>query len=197
MDKAKEILKKYLEGEKFDSLMKELGEQKIYFSGEENLDIRYSKLKSDMDEKARLYEEAQKHIEELNHGLKSGEDLKLKQNEYEKRISELELENQNIRVQSALKQALIEAKVSDLDYLTYKVTSRFKSENRPFEIDEAGKIKGLDEVIELEKKASKKFFEPEIIAKEVEILNVGKGDNNAESEPKNLIEAMKQNYKIN
>lgn len=197
MDKAKEILKKYLEGEKFDSLMKELGEQKIYFSGEENLDIRYSKLKSDMDEKARLYEEAQKHIEELNHGLKSGEDLKLKQNEYEKRISELELENQNIRVQSALKQALIEAKVSDLDYLTYKVTSRFKSENRPFEIDEAGKIKGLDEVIELEKKASKKFFEPEIIAKEVEILNVGKGDNNAESEPKNLIEAMKQNYKVN
>ena len=83
MDKAKEILKKYLEGEKFDSLMKELGEQKIYFSGEENLDIRYSKLKSDMDEKARLYEEAQKHIEELNQGLKSGQDLQQKQDEYE------------------------------------------------------------------------------------------------------------------
>lgn len=191
MEKAKEILKKYLESEKFDELIKELNQQKIYFSGEENLDIRYSKLKSDMDEKSRLYEEAQKHIGKLNQSLKSGEDLKFKQTEYEKRISELKAENQNIRVQSALKQALIEAKVSDLDYLTYKVTNRFKNDNKNLELDETGKIKGLDEVIELEKKLSKKFFEPEVISKEVEVLNVGKGDNDAESEPQTLAQHKK------
>ena len=48
---AKEILAKYIDGEKLDILIGELKENKLYFSGEENLDIRYGKLKSDMDEK--------------------------------------------------------------------------------------------------------------------------------------------------
>lgn len=197
MEKANEIIKKYLEGEKAENLIKELKNNNLHFASEENLDIRYSKLKSDMEEKAKLYEESQKHIEELNQGLKSGEDLKIKQEEYEKRIEELEAENQNIRIQSALKQALTEAKATDLDYLTYKITNKFKSENKPFELDETGGIKGLDEIIELEKKANSKFFEPEIVSKEVDVKNIGKGDNNAESEPKNLMEALAEKYKVN
>ena len=64
MQKAQEIMKKYLEGNKLENLLNELKENNIYFSSEENLDIRYSKLKNDAEEKNKLYEEAQKHIEE-------------------------------------------------------------------------------------------------------------------------------------
>ncbi len=71
---AQEIIKKYLQGDKLESLIQELKENNIYFSNEENLDIRYSKLKENMEEKNKLYEEAQKHIEELSQGVKSGEE---------------------------------------------------------------------------------------------------------------------------
>lgn len=61
MQKAQEIIKKYVESDNFENLMNELKENNIYFSSEDNLDIRYGKLKTDMQEKNKLYEEAQKH----------------------------------------------------------------------------------------------------------------------------------------
>lgn len=75
MEKAQEIIKKYVEGDNFENLIKELKENNIYFAGQENIDIRYGKLKTDMEEKNKLYEEAQKHIENLSQGVKSSEEL--------------------------------------------------------------------------------------------------------------------------
>ena len=105
MQKAQEIIKKYVESDNFENLMNELKENNIYFSSEDNLDIRYGKLKTDMQEKNKLYEEAQKHIENLRKGVKNSEELKLKQTEYEQRIKDLEAENKEIKINSSLKQA--------------------------------------------------------------------------------------------
>ena len=192
---ANDIIKKYLDSDKSKELLEELKKNKIYFANVENLDIRYSKLKDDMTAKNKLYDEAQKHIEELNNGLKSGEELKAKQLEYEKRIAELEAENQNIKIDSALRQKLFEANATDTDYIIYKIKNRLKSENKTLEI-ENGNIKDLNNIIETEKKTSPNFFKSETMSKEVEIQNVGKGGK-AEAEPKNLIEALKLRNKSN
>lgn len=69
MQKAQEIIKKYVGSDNFENLMNELKENNIYFSSEDNLDIRYGKLKTNMQEKNKLYEEAQKHIENLRKGV--------------------------------------------------------------------------------------------------------------------------------
>lgn len=195
MEKAQEIIKKYVEGDKFESLIKELKENNIYFANEENLDIRYSKLKSDMDEKSRLYAEAQKHIEELSKGVKSNEELRLKQAEYEQKIKDLEAENQEIKINSSLKQALLQEKAKDIDYLTYKIKNEYQNSKTPFEFNADGNLKGLDEIIETVKKQHINLFETQAITKDVEVLNVGKGDSNAEQEPKNLMEALKEKYR--
>lgn len=195
MQKAQEIIKKYLEGDKLENLMNELKENNIYFSSEENLDIRYNKLKNDVEEKNKLYEEAQKHIEELSKGVKSGEELKLKQAEYEQKIKDLENENQEIKVNSVLKQALLKEKAKDIEYLTYKIKNEYKDKKIPFEFDTNGNIKGLDEIIETVKKQHINLFEPKTISKDVEVLNIGKGDSNTELEPQNLMEALQQKYK--
>ena len=195
MEKVQEILKKYIEGDNFENLIKELKENNIHFAGEENLDIRYSKLKSDMEEKSRQYAEAQKHIEELSKGVKNSEELKAKQAEYEQKITALENENQEIKINSSLKQALLKEKAKDIDYLTYKIKNEYQKNETPFEFDTNGNLKGLDEIIDTVKKQHINLFEPKTISKDVEVLNVGKGDNNAELEPKNLMEALQEKYK--
>jgi hypothetical protein len=193
---AQEIINKYLESEKAEELLKDLKENNVHFASEENLDIRYGKLKTDMDEKTKLYEEAQKHIDELNQGLKSGEDLKAKQSEYEQRIQQLEAENRTIKIQSELKQALIQAKATDLDYLSFKIENQLKADNKSLELDDNGNIKGLDEVIENAKKNNASFFETKAATKEVDVKEIGKGDNSVVAEPKNLLDALKQNYEL-
>lgn len=194
MQKAQEIIKKYVEGDRFENLLNELKENNINFANEENLDIRYGKLKTDMEEKSRLYAEAQKHIENLSQGVKSSEDLKAKQNEYERKIKALEAENQEIKVSSSLKQALIKEKATDIEYLTYKIKNEYQNSKTPFEFSADGSLKGLDEMIDRVKKQHINLFEPQTVTKDVEVLNVGKGDNNTETEPKNLMEALKAKY---
>lgn len=195
MEKAQEIIKKYVEGDRFESLLNELKENNIYFSNEENLDIRYGKLKTDMEEKNKLYEEAQKHIEELSQGVKSSEELKTKQLEYEQRIKALEAENQEIKVSSSLKQALLKEKATDIEYLTYKIKNEYQNSKTPLELDTNGNLKGLDEIIDTVKKQHTNLFETQEVTRDVEVLNVGKGDNSSETEPKNLMEALKEKYK--
>lgn len=195
MEKAQEIIKKYVEGDRFESLLNELKENNIYFSNEENLDIRYGKLKTDMEEKNKLYEEAQKHIEELSQGVKSSEELKTKQLEYEQRIKALEAENQEIKVSSSLKQALLKEKATDIEYLTYKIKNEYQNSKTPLKFDTNGNLKGLDEIIDTVKKQHINLFETQAITKDVEVLNVGKGDNSSEIEQKNLMEALKEKYK--
>lgn len=191
---VQELIKKYLDNEKAEELLKDLKENNLHFASEENLDIRYGKLKTDMDEKSKLYTEAQKHIEELSKGIQSGDELKQKQSEYEQKILQLEAENRAIKVQSAVKQALLQAKATDLDYLSYKIESQLKSENKTLEIDDNGNIKGLDEIIDSAKKTNANFFESQTVTKEIDVKNLGKGDTNSAVEPKNLLEALKQNY---
>lgn len=195
MQKAQEIIKKYVESDNFENLMNELKENNIYFSSEDNLDIRYGKLKTDMQEKNKLYEEAQKHIENLRKGMKNSEELKLKQTEYEQRIKDLEAENKEIKINSNLKQALIKEKAKDIEYLTYKIKNEYQNSKTPFEFDTNGNLKGLDEIIETVRKQHIDLFEPQTTSKDVEVLNIGKSNNETESEPKNLMEALQEKYK--
>lgn len=195
MQKAQEIIKKYVESDNFENLMNELKENNIYFSSEDNLDIRYGKLKTDMQEKSKLYEEAQKHIENLRKGMKNSEELKLKQTEYEQRIKDLEAENKEIKINSSLKQALIKEKAKDIEYLTYKIKTEYQNSKTPFEFSADGSLKGLDEIIETVKKQHTDLFEPQTTSKDVEVLNIGKSNNETESEPKNLMEALQEKYK--
>ena len=95
-----------MEGDRFESLVNELKENNIYFSSEENLDIRYSKLKNDV-EKTSSMKRCKSTLKKLSKGMKNSEELKAKQAEYEQKIKDLETENQEIKISSAWKQDLL------------------------------------------------------------------------------------------
>lgn len=128
--------------EQVETIKGEMKQNKVYTAGEENLDIRYSKLKGDYDGVNNQLTEAQKLIEDMKKSEGANEALQGKIGEYESRIAELETEKKQIETEAALKVALLEANAEDIDYLTFKI--REKGE---VEIGEDGKIKGIEDTI--------------------------------------------------
>lgn len=138
-----EILKaKGLSDEDIQSVIGEMKQNKIFTASEENLDIRYGKLKGDFDALTKEHGESTSLIEQLKKDNAGNEGLQQKITDYEKTVADLTKENEQLKVDSALKIALLEAKVTDVDYLTFKI-----KEKGEVKLGEDGKIKGIDDTI--------------------------------------------------
>ena len=185
-----ELIKKHFgdDEEKLNAFLEDMKTNKIYTSSEENLDTRYSKLKGDFEVKTKEHEEAVKLIEELKASSKGNEDLQAKITEYETANEQLQKELEQTKIESALKVALVNAKVSDVDYIAYKV----KEKDKNLTLDEDGNIKGINDTLKDIKTAYPNFFETEK-KKEIDVKDLGKGEVK-QPEPTNLVEALTQKY---
>jgi hypothetical protein len=86
-------------------------------------------------------------IAELKKGTKGNEDLQGKITGYETQVAELQKENAELKLKSALKIALLSEKATDIDYLTFKLEEKLKAEGKTLELDENEKIKGWDDLL--------------------------------------------------
>lgn len=169
-----EILKNnQLTEEQIKAILDQMKENKIYTSSEENLDIRYGKLKTDHEAITKQYSEAQSLIEELKKSSKNDETIQAKLTEYETKIADLTKQITTEKIASAIKVGLLSEKATDIDYLTYKL-----KEEGELELDEKEQIKGWnDKIGELKKKFPNQFENStggQIIPNN---LNKGKNDN--------------------
>lgn len=143
-----EILKaKGLSDEDIESVIGEMKQNKIFTAAEENLDIRYGKLKGEHDTLAQQYSQANALIDQLKKGTKSDEELQGKITSYETQVQNLQEQLAETKLKSALKVALLSEKAEDVDYLTFKLESKLKDENKALELDENEKIKGWKDII--------------------------------------------------
>lgn len=124
------------------AVQEDMKANKIFTASEENLDIRYGKLKTDHDSKLAELTEANNLIAELKKNNKGNEGLQQKVTDYEGKIAQLQAENEQIKIESAVKVELLASKALDVDYLMFKL-----KEKGELELDEQGKIKGLDDKI--------------------------------------------------
>ena len=86
-----EILKaKGIADDVAQSVLDDMKANKIFTASEENLDIRYGKLKTDHDSLISQYQEATSLIEQLKKGTKGQDDLQGKITTYLGTIAELE-----------------------------------------------------------------------------------------------------------
>ncbi len=191
-----EILKAQgLTDEQVEKTIGEMKQNKIFIAGEENLDTRYAKLKTDHDGVNKQLTEANALIEQLKKGTSDNEALQGKITEYESNIATLKAENEKLKTESALNIALLDAgaKASDLDYLMFKANSG----DREVKIDESGKLKGQDDLI-----AGLKTQFPSNFAttqnKQIQENKIEKGGGvGGSTEPKTLAEALKMQYESN
>jgi predicted RNase H-like nuclease (RuvC/YqgF family) len=138
-----EILKSQgLSDEQIKTITGEMKQNKIFTSTEENLDIRYNKLKGDFDNQGKQLSEAHTLIERFKTGAKDNEKLQGQITAYETTIEELKEQLKQSQLKSEVEKALMSAGVQDIDYMTFKL-----KEHGELELDDEGHIKGIDDKI--------------------------------------------------
>lgn len=140
-----EILKAQgLNDEQIKNIQEDMKTNKIFTASEENLDVRYGKLKTDHDALTAKDAESQKLIADLQKATKGQEAVQAKITEYEATIATQQEELQKTKLESAVKIALLGAGAneSDLDYLMYKMQN--DKDWKP-ELGEDGQVKGIDD----------------------------------------------------
>jgi hypothetical protein len=136
-----EILKSQgLTDEQITTITSEMKNNKIFTAGEENLDIRYSKLKTDHDNLVAQHGESTKLIEQMKTDAKGNEALQGKITSYESTINQLQTQLKQTQLDAAIQIALLSADAVDVDYMTFKL-----KEKGDLELGEDGKIKDIDD----------------------------------------------------
>ena len=138
-----EILKANgVDDEVITKITADMKNNKVFTAGEENLDIRYGKLKND-------HAQAQQSITDLQQQIAQFEQLKTQNatlvEEANKKVTDLQAENERIKLDNALERALIEAKVQDVDYMKFKLKEKHPD---GFKLDENGKIESINTVLD-------------------------------------------------
>lgn len=157
---AEEIITKILNGMK---------ENKIFTASEENLDVRYGKLKDEHTAKLTELEQANNLIGELKKSAKGNEDLEGKIKTYEtETIPQLQKQLEDTKIKSAIKVSLIGEKAVDVDYLTYKLEEKLKENGETLQLDDNENIKGWNDKLTALKTQFPKMFESSSSTKTVE-----------------------------
>ena len=122
------------------NILNDLKENKLFFTSEENMDIRHGKLKAQYEGQGKQLEEALATIETLKKSTKGQEDAQKQIAQHEEREKALLAELEKTKVLSEAKFALKDAGALDVDYLLFKL-----QEKGELALDEHGKLKDWDD----------------------------------------------------
>lgn len=154
---------------------------------------KYSALETSLNGKQTELDTANNLIAELKKSTKGNEELQGKITGYETQVSDLQKQLQEIKLKSAIKVALLSEKALDIDYLTYKLESKLKEDNKSLELDENDNIKGWKDVLDGLKVQFPTQFESGAADKKIE-ENKLPGSDDRKTEPTSLADAIKQQY---
>lgn len=159
-----EILKaKNIGDDVIQAIMADMKANGIYLASEENLDIRYGKLKTQHEGVNKQLTEAQALIENLQKSTKGQEEAQQQIATYKQQTEKLLAELEQTKIEAEIKVGLLAEKALDVDYLTFKL-----KEKGELALDENGKIKGWEDKVaalktqlpnQFESAASKKIIE--------------------------------------
>lgn len=162
-----EILKAQgLTEEQIVKISTEMKSNKIHLASEENLDVRYNKLKLENEQTVQELAKSQALITELQKGNKGNEELQAKVKGYEEEIANLKTQNEKQRIENALDRVLLEYKVQDADYVKFKI----KEKGTEFKLDENGNLTGVKDIMDaLKIQLPNQFTQTEQKIKEIKL----------------------------
>lgn len=140
-----EILKaKGIGDDVIQGVLDDMKANKIFTASEENLDIRYNKLKTQHDGVNKQLTEANTLIETLKKSTEGQGDLQQKVADYEAQITTLKAQLEQTQIDADVHVELLAAgvKPDDVDYVMFKLKAKGDLER-----GEDGKIKGMDDKI--------------------------------------------------
>ena len=125
-------------------IVADMKSNKIFTATEENLDVRYGKLKTDHDSLVAKDAESQKLIEELQKANKGNEGIQQQITDYQSRVQDLEAELKKTRTNEAFKVAFATEGVVDIDYLMYQIGQDASS----IKYDDQGNVSNVKEMVD-------------------------------------------------
>ena len=140
-----EILKaKGISDDIIKAVQDDMKTNRIFTASEENLDIRYKKLKDEHDTVVKERDEGKTLIDTLQKSNKGNEDLQKQVTDYQSKMEQLQAELAQTKIDSAINVGLLAAgvKPDDVDYVTFKLKAKGE-----IELDEQGNIKGWDDKV--------------------------------------------------
>ena len=158
--------------------------------------LKYEDLASQLSGKDTELASANELIEQLKKATKDDEGLQKKIGEYDVQVAQLQEQLQETKLKSAIKVALLSEKVTDVDYLTFKLNESLKEKGESLELDENDNIKGWEDKLSGLKTQFPTFFESAGTNK-MKVLGdnrLPEGDGNRSVEPDNLAEALRMQY---
>ena len=136
-----EILKaRGLDDTAITAVLDDMRANKLFLAAEENMDIRYGKLKTQHDGLNQQLTEANALIETLKKSTKGQEDAQQKITAYEQQVHQLQAELEKTKILAEAKFALKDAGALDVDYLLFKL-----QEKGELALTDDGKIKDWED----------------------------------------------------
>jgi hypothetical protein len=140
-----EILKaKGISDDIIQAVQDDMKNNKIFTSAEENIDVRYGKLKTQHEAVVKERDEANALIETLQKSNKGNEGLQQQVNEYKTNMEKLQAELAKAKINAAASVGLLSAgcKPEDIDYIMFRLQAEGE-----LELDEHDNIKGWDDKV--------------------------------------------------
>lgn len=154
-----EILKEQgLDEQAIAAVLEAMKANKIYTASEENLDIRYSKLKTQNEGTVKELGEAKKLIEELKKTSEGQEGMQQQILAFEQQVAQLQAQLTETKIDADAKLRLSEAKAVDVGYMLYLLKEHVRSEGKQLEVDENDRIKDWDNLLSALQTQKPKMF---------------------------------------
>lgn len=145
-----ELLAKYgLDEEKTTSFLADMKAAKLFLTTEENMDIRHGKVKKDLEDMTKNFNDANAMIEQLQKDNKNNEDLQKSVTEYQDRLAAAEKQAARDKLEYNLKLEFMAEGAEDVDYVLFKALEKHPEwkENPLDALDENGKVKSREELL--------------------------------------------------
>lgn len=159
MDFAELLRSLELTDEQVEKITEGMKESKLYISGEENIDLRYNKLKGQHQQASDQLKEAQALIEEMKKATADNDGLQSKVSDYEQKLAEAEARAAKAEREAAIKVELLSkgAVPEDVDYLMYRI----ENGDVKVKLADDGKLTGMDDAVKTLKAAHPNNFKAE------------------------------------
>lgn len=156
----KEFLKGIVSEEQVTSILDGMKENKFYISGNENVDERYNKLKTQKEDLETQLVTANSTIADLKKATKGNEDLQKKLTEYETQIQTLQQESEakvkNLTLDHAIEKLLTTNNAKHIELL------KAQFERDKLEVNEDGTVKGLEGQFKTIKESYSDLFQAQL-----------------------------------
>ena len=157
------------------AILAAMKENKIFTASEENLDIRYGKLKTEHDNATKQLTEANATIDSLQKSTKGQEEAQKEITAYKQQVEQLNQQLADEKWRNRARLGLMQAGADDIDYVLYKLEESMTKDGKERKLTDADEIEGWADLLKnMQTQLPKRFPTSDDDGDEYEVVNPNK-----------------------